>query len=354
MDQRGGDPEGRRVSRRRAQRLAEAGRVARMLQVLLEAAEFDATSCTRLIAEIAERERVELERSYGRIQPRRRFKRGSPQPLVDRRGRNLLFVDEAGRSDDLTEPWFALGAVAISIAEALAYRRRADRLKQRFFGRTDLTFHEPMMRIADGPYYFDGEAARVREFHEAVNGLIAGTDFVAFGAAIRKTAFHQFIDSGSDLYLPGDVYAVAIQMLLERYVDYLALSAPDQPLGRVTFESQGALEDAHHQRDYVGVLIDGTQWIAGTAFRQWLETGVRFTPKQGSEPMELADMLSRDLYEWIRADCVGSPGRWDIFSAKMYCRGDKRLGTFGVKVFPDSDIRDRIEAHRDRSGASTN
>jgi len=57
-------------------------------------------------------------------------------------------------------------------------------------------------------------------------------------------------------------------------------------------------------------------------------------------------MLSRDLYEWIRDDCIGSPKRWDTFGKKIYCRDEGMMGKFGIKVFPDSDIRDRIEAHR--------
>ena len=36
---------------------------------------------------------------------------------------------------------------------------------------------------------------------------------------------------------------------------------------------------------------------------------------------------------------------------KIYRRGDGRMGKFGAKVFPDSDIRDRVEAHRIECGA---
>ena len=120
-------------------------------------------------------------------------------------------------------------------------------------------------------------------------------------------------------------------------------------MGRVKFESQGALEDAYHAREYVNVLINGTQWIAGGGFRQRLETGPRFVPKERG-PVELADMMARDLYEWIRADCVGWPGRWRLFSQHIYVRGERRMGLFGVKVFPDSDVDDAVQAHRAASG----
>ena len=63
--------------------------------------------------------------------------------------------------------------------------------------------------------------------------------------------------------------------------------------------------------------------------------------------MELADMFSRDLFEWVRGGCGAfTPRRWDIWQTKIYARDDGMMGKFGVKVFPDSDIRDQIENHR--------
>lgn len=106
------------------------------------------------------------------------------------------------------------------------------------------------------------------------------------------------------------------------------------------------MEDAFHQLEYARTLLEGSQWVPDSAFRNWLEPGLQFTPKQGSDPTELADMLSREIYEWIRSGCAVAPLRWNLFSRRIYCRGDGQMGKFGVKVFPDSDIRDRIEAHR--------
>ena len=40
------------------------------------------------------------------------------------------------------------------------------------------------------------------------------------------------------------------------------------------------------------------------------------------------------------------PRRWDVWQSKIYSRDDAMMGKFGIKVFPDSDIRDRIENHR--------
>ncbi len=228
------------------------------------------------------------------------------------------------------------------------YAKATDALKLEFFGRSDLTFHEPGMRRHEELYSFGGNQTRRAEFCEALDSLVRTCEFTAFGVAIRKSAFRTFMDSNTDPYLPFDVYAVAIHMLLERYVDYLAAASTSKRkvLGRVTFESQGPKEDAEHQQEYVGLLLGGTQWVPQSAFQNCLETGVRFSRKQGTEPMELADMFARDLYEWTKSDCRTGPRRWSIFGEKIYRRDDMEMGKFGVKVFPDSDIRDRIESHR--------
>ena len=353
MDRLAGDPEGRRPARRRSQLLAEAGRVSRALEVLLEGAGFDTEACRILAGSIAEQERVELERAGGRIESRKRFKGGGIQEPASEADRQHLFLDESGKSGrDSVSPFFALAGIGMTDGEAQRYKAGADEIKREFFGEKRITFHEPEMRMGDGPFRFGGDRGRHKEFLAAVDALVGGTEFVAFAVGIRKSAFeHQFLATGLDPYLPMDVYAVAIQMLLERYVDYRATTSLQRTTSQVVFESQGPLEDAIHQRDYVGVLIDGTQWVSSSTFRQWLRTGVRFTPKQGSDPMEIADMLSRDTFEWIRDGCASRPLRWGTFGQKFYCREDGRFGKFGLKVFPDSDVRARIEAHRVACGA---
>ncbi len=233
-----------------------------------------------------------------------------------------------------------------------AYVRGAEALKQHFFGTTNMTFHEPYMRRHDGPYYFMGDRRKQREFDLSLKQLIESSEFVVFGVGVRKSAFAtSFMDAGIDPYLPSDVYSLAILMLMERYVDYLAHLTPNS-LGRVTLESIGPKEDAQHQMDYARLLLEGSQWIPDSAFRNWLETGLRFMPKSNSHPIELADMVSREIYEWVRDGCVTEQVRWPSFGKKIYCRDNGAMGKFGVKVFPDSDIREAVLAHRRDNGAS--
>jgi hypothetical protein len=344
-----GDPEGRRVARRRSHLLAEAGRVSRTLELLLERAGHPAGTARSLTGELREAEQIQVLKAEGHVESRRRFKGGPARPVAAP-DRWLLYVDESGKAFPSATDFFALGAVAMTGAEADRYRTRADELKDRYWGHHGLTFHEPFMRHHDGDYYFEGDAAHQAEFDADVDQLVRDTQFTVFGVGIRKRAFSEFVLAGSDPYLPFDVYAVAIQMLLERFVDFRAMNGGERTRTKVLLEAQGPREDAEHQSVYADVLLHGTQWVPEAAFQQWLETGVLFPTKHGSDPMELADMVSRDIYEWVESGCLSSPGRWGLLTDRTYSRGDRMQGKFGVKVFPDSDIREAIEAHRRGGG----
>lgn len=309
-----------------------------------------------LVTELGRLEQAELLRSEGRIHSRKRFKYSGKHPLLEARELSLLFVDESGKSGHepahhVAPKVFALGAVAIGETELAWYVEQANILKTKHFGRTSVTFHEPDMRQHKGPFHFRGDLKRQQGFDADMSQLLLATPVTVFGVAVRKDVYEkEFLEAGMDPYLPTDAYALAIGMLVERYLDFLATSSVPR-MGRVTFESQGPKEDAEHQLEYARLVLEGTQWVPESAFRNWLEPGLRFTPKHGSDAMELADLFSREVYEWVRGNCDVNPPRWEEFNSKIYCRGDGKMGKFGLKVFPDSDLRDKVLAHRIQCGA---
>lgn len=353
-----GDPEGHRQARIKALALSEAAAVTRALLVLLRRADFEADECEEMLKRIVKREAIEVQRGVGHLESRRRFKGHASQPLLDHRPAMFLHLDESGKSfpePRLSGPrFFALAGIAMDQENTDQYRAAADAIKMEFFGTTDMTFHEPLMRLRDGPYYFGGDLKRQDAFDEAIARIISESEFVAFGTGVRKSAFEtEFVAEGLDPYLPTDSYALAIMLLLERFVDYLA-TAPVKYMGRLVFESQGPKEDAQHQLQYTLVLIDGSQWVPPSAFLNWLEAGCHFTPKSGSDPTELSDILTREIYEWIRDDCKVTPKFWELFYPKLYSRDDGMVGKFGLKVFPDTDVREAVLEHRRECGVTGN
>ena len=349
-----GDPDGRRRAQRQARELEHAGRVAKLLHLLLERAGSEDVAKAKVLEEnIAAAEAIALQRSHGRLESRSRFRRPNSggNPVREDRPRHLLFLDESGTSQPPPkldkEAWFALAGVGMSPGQAMTYQEESDALKRRFFGRTDITLHEPLMRTHRQDFSFGGDEKRQREFRDAVDELVTSAGFVAFAVGIRKWELmagkeHQ------EAYLPNGAYEIAMQMLLERYIDYLHHEDQDWR-GRVTLEAQGSREDAEHQQAFVELHLQGTQWVPDSAFRSYLETGLRFIGKVGSHPTELSDMLARDVFEWVRSDCEREPSRWPIFEAKFYRRGDLRSGKYGLKVFPATGIEEFVEAQRDRN-----
>jgi len=354
-----GDPEGRRIAQRRAGALHEAERVARALEVLLDRADYPKHVVSDLIKDLARQQQEQLQKANGHIEARTRFKSRGGQPLLSGLPVADLYMDESGSStipNSGKAEFFALGAISMERDEAEIYKRKSDEIKNDFFRTIDFQFHDPYMRnrvqSKTADYSFGRDESKQIQFDNAIGDLISGTHFTTFGVGIRKNAFQkEFVDKGIDPYLPFDVYCVAITFLLERYVDALA-HANSQHLGQVRAESQGPREDAYHQMEYARLLLDGSQWVSASSFRSHLHAGMQFSPKSGSDPSELADMFARDLFEWTRSDCAIEPKWWRLFSSKVYARGDGEMGKFGIKIFPDTDIRGLIETHRKTYGAT--
>ena len=269
--------------------------------------------------------------------------------MREKRPLNWLFLDEGGTAQPARGPestaWFALAGVAMTLDQAQSYEAAADNLKREFFGHTDITLHEPLMRTHRQDFSFGGDEFRQRSFCEAVDRLVADTPFVAFAVGLRKWELAAETEP-PDSYLPSGAYEIAMHLMLERYVDYLHHDGQDWR-GRLTLEAQGSREDAEHQQAYVELLLNGTQWVPDSAFRNYLETGVRFVGKRGSHPTELSDMLARDVFEWVRSGCRHQPRRWPIFEEKFYGRGDLRRGKFGLKIFPADGVEEWVEAQRE-------
>ncbi len=344
-----GDPRGRRLARQKARYLEEAQRIGYLLEAMLRRAGAHRDACNQLLDDIQRSARRARRQANQRIAPRKRYRLGSGHPLTAQRPENVLHLDEsglAGPQPDQSESWFAIGGVAIDPAGISAYISRADAIKQEFFGTTELTFHEPLMRQRKERFYFADDREKETRFDQAIRSLIHQTPATYFGAGIRKA---NLTADTLDPYLPTSAYPLAITLLLERYIDFLAHN-PRHPFGRLMFESIGAREDVERQAVVVDLMLHGTQWVSERAFRGQLHPGVHYAPKRGSDVMELADIVAREVFEWTRSGCTEEPKYWDVISPRFYARGDFAMGKFGLKIFPDRDMRNVVQAHRARFG----
>lgn len=337
----------RRLSHRTAKKIAEANVFLQLAKSILDKESID-PGLDAIIKQISQLEQKHLLISDGKIESRERFKRhATGHPFLNSRLTSQLFIDESGKSHKSNQHVFVLSGIAMYEADITAYCDQANLIKQKYFGSSAITFHEPHMRKRDGIYRFSNDV-EWQEFDTELTQLLEATPFTVFGVAIRIDKIQDYyLSTDQENFLPADLYHCAILLMLERYIDFLA-SSKIPLFGKLIFESQGPKEDVDHQYAYASLLKEGTQWVPESAFRSHLYPGVDFVPKKGSHPTEIADMFARDLFEWVSSGCRVEPPKWELFSNKIYLREDAKHGKFGVKVFPDSDIRELIEEHRQK------
>lgn len=353
-------------AQRRAELLAEAALRAKLLYELLEQAGavkvtgYDSVQ-SRIDTEAALA--VDLARTGVPLTGREMYFHDRPRE----RSIIRLLVDESGVAydvrDDPQSDWFALGAVAMTDDACDEYRVNADRIKQEFFrDGTAVVFHASEMREA----MRGGTGARRKyalrpgkswhDVMQALDLLIERTAFTAFGVVIRKWVFHrEFTETGKDPFLPRETYGLALHLLLERFLVFLA-SAADSPIGSITLESQNPEMDARHQVCIAETIAYGTRWVSPQPLQLDIRPGVTFMGKQASHPLELSDVLANLLYQWVRSGCYddkrprlgkyGTPQLWESFCSKFHQEGDLRRGRFGLKVFPDSGLEGLLDQHR--------
>ena len=64
--------------------------------------------------------------------------------------------------------------------------------------------------------------------------------------------------------------------------------------------------------------------------------------------MELADLAARAMLVWSRDGMPITGAFWDFWAARISARPELERGRFGLKVFPDVDIREAVIAMREQ------
>ena len=358
------------VARQRAKLLKDATKRARQLRVVLEQADALKTTGFSSVMHRIESAADDSPAVSGELYPVLATY-DHPRPDPDDRPSIHLFVDESGQAGDVwkpdkSDPFFTLGAIAISAAAHKEYQIRAEQLKQKFFKRgNNVILHASELREAmKGHREGKGEFAlnpgkTWRALERALERLVEETKFTAFGVIIQKEVFdREFTKTGNDPFLPHETYDLALHLLLERFTSFLAspIVRPDAPIGSITLESQGWEQDARHQLSIAETIAYGTRWVSPLPLQRDIRPGVEFLSKQPSHPLELSDMLANFLYRLARdgfdrsprLQWDGSTKLWETFCRKFYQEGDLRHGKFGLKVFPAGRLDGWLNDFRDK------
>lgn len=347
------DPEGKRIARMRADTAAEALELLNAVTHRLGRLGLPdvAQALENLRRDLRRFQTEESGRGQGHLEPRAKYK-GRSQHLAVESGRGVvtLYLDESGQAiPSPDQPVFVLAGVAMTDDQSEAFTVSSDRLKDKFGLPRSLTLHGPKIEKGVDEFSFDDNLAKQAEFRLAVEQLIESSSFQLLGAIIRKDALATDLQSGENYgNLPPGLYEMALTFVAERFVDMLFCDQKNKPCGCLVFESIGNLEDALHQRAFADLLIHGSEFVSDGCFRGWLRPGCRFKTKEGSHSLELADLAARALLTWTRAGFPDEHDFWRLWAKRISTQDEIERGKFGVKIFPDQDIREWVLEMRRR------
>lgn len=340
------DPEGKRLARMRASSAADALELLSIVKKRCSSIDQAAVveRLEALILDLRRFQSAEAQRGGGHLEPRAKYK-GRSQHLAVEGGRGLLtlYLDESGQAQKSPDqPVFVLAGVAMDEDQAASYVANADSLKIRFGLDPSITLHGPKIEKGVDSFAFGDDRQKQEAFQAGVADLVRAAEFTLVGAIIRKDALERDVANGEDYgNLPPGLYEMALTFVAERLVDMLYADA-NRPCGSLLFESIGNLEDALHQRAFADLLIHGSEFVSDGCFRGWLKPGCQFRTKAGSHPLELADLAARAMLTWTREGMPADHAFWALWASRIAMRDDLEKGRFGVKIFPDGDVRGQV------------
>lgn len=345
------DPEGKRISRERAELAQQALEFLSIAAHRIAALE-NPSFTGQIIALQRDLRRFhgeEVGKGSGHLEPRKKYK-GRSQHLATEHGRGVitLYLDESGQAQPtVDQPTFVLAGIAMDDESASSYVRRANALKRRYGLSPDICLHGPQIEKGVDEFSFGGDIRCQESFRRSVKRLCKRAKFQLLGAILRKDQLYARPEA-VNLHgnLPPNLYEMALTFVAERFVDMLHADQVLKPCGQLTFESIGNLEDAQHQRAFAELLIYGSEFVSDGCFRGWLRPGCEFRTKRGSHPLELADLAARAMLTWMRQGRPDDHDFWRIWAPRIATREEIERGKFGVKIFPDADIRGEVLALR--------
>jgi hypothetical protein len=281
------------------------------------------------------------QKADARIDPRRKLPPPVREDHLRARSEYLLFLDECGShalaSGDGRFPVFCLCGVIVEHAQYETFDQIWREWKSKWVGAPNARVHEPAVRTRSG-LFFDPDLGHVQARIEALDDCLRSLPFTGIAAAIDKRRFGELYPTGEvDDFLPRSAYLMCIDFIMERFTHFL-YHVGNGAQGVVRAESRGLREDAEVHHEYIRLHLEGTQFCSESQFRGYLRPFIQFERKGGnSSGLQVADLMARPLAEKV-LDPNRSPDRWDIVASKLYDGTKGRRSSYGLKVFPATEV----------------
>lgn len=219
---------------------------------------------------------------------------------------------------------YAVFGVSLCLFEKESYARTVVPdmldLKFRWWGHDMVVLHEAEIRKREAPFVFLADPRKREAFLAELSGVIAAAPMTLFASVICKRAL---VERGRG----GDLYSMALQLILERVASKLRRPRGTQPLVLVA-ERRGRKEDAELELAFRRIC-DGQNYRG----ERW-PFELCFASKQGnSTGLQLADLTARPIaLAVLRPE---QPNRaFDTLLSKFHRSPSGKLEGWGLKVFP--------------------
>jgi hypothetical protein len=263
-----------------------------------------------------------------------------------------LYLDESGDHGlvrvNPEYPVLALCGIAVDDARDSGHvAPSVDQFKVEQFGNANVALHYRAMAQKAGPFSFLADPSRAWAFEGDLAQLVRRLDMTVFCAAINKAEY--VVRHGRtrpvDRYLPTNLYLMALDFVLERFVKLLeeeGTAAGRVVTGRVIAETRGARENEELREEYDELRRRGTQFVSAIRFRRVLWPELQFAEKSARlAGLELADVCAAPIATQVLKP--GTPSAmWEAIAPKIWVSGVARKGHLGLKVFPRSAALDSL------------
>ncbi|MFA6158139.1 MAG: DUF3800 domain-containing protein [Candidatus Paceibacterota bacterium] len=251
-----------------------------------------------------------------------------------------LFIDESGknflRSIETNRPHFCLAGVILKNSDRIALKNRADQIKFKYWGRTDIVFHTTDMINLKGAFSIFKKGTTklsITDFYEDFINLIKESDFKLSLFClnrlnyISKNSLKKTVDKATSGDRVAEVQVKGTEVgIIDRYSSglltaYLYLLKNEKKVGQVVIEATGGPQDSYIFKAYNRLLSSGYVGFKmnGEDIRNHY-TSIAFVTKNNHDiETQLADCASSFLNmcerEVDRIQIVADPYHKDIIAA---------------------------------------
>ncbi len=286
-----------------------------------------------------------------------------PKGVPDASGKYTLYLDESGDHGLLTvNPQYSVLALCGIAIEDDYYHGtllpRVDQFKVNEIGSAAVQLHYRALAQRAGPFKFLSAPERAWRFEQALAHLLCDLDITVFCAVIDKKEYLARYGPTRpvDRYLPTNLYLMALDFVLERFVRFLeecaarSVAQGIRIAGKVIAEERGRHEDAQVAAEYAELRRLGTQFVSGERFRRVLQEDLRFARKsERISGLEFADVCAAPIATQVLKP--GTPSLlWEALRTKIWVGDGEGRGNVGLKRFPRSASADPLFAALGNSG----